>query len=645
MKRNVQSMTVETSIIVRAFNEEKHLGNLFDGFDNQTYRDFEVIVVDSGSFDRSREIAEVRADRLVRINSHDFTFGYSLNRGIEVAKGQFVVIVSAHVIPVDRYWLEKLITPLRDNNTAMSYGQQRGVACSKYSEAEDYRRIFGAMPKIEHPSNFSVNNANSAIKKVLWDQLEFDETLTGLEDIAWARHWMERGYQVIYEPNAAIYHIHEETWRQVRHRFYREAVAYRRMGLKGRSAIPLELLKEIGKLFGDFISAANNRKNPVAKRLTFGQRIREIIYFRINMNYGALKGLIEKHPLDTRESREKTFFDRRVKGVVIHKPKQAAFEEIELPGIKPGDALIRVSHAAICATDIEIFNGTLGYYNNGMGSYPIIPGHEFSGRIVNVGQNVTGLNEDDPVVVECIQSCGSCSECLCGNFIGCVERSELGVLRRNGAYAEYIVAPAKFVHKLPLNMDLRAATLCEPLAVILKGLRRVNLGPVSGAEKAEECLVLGSGPLGHMCALVLAHQGHSVTAFDRNPKRRMLFDGTTINTIDDLSELHRFNIIVEITGDPGVLNRALNESPANAKLLLLGLPYGERPFSFETVAAYDKTVTGSVGSTAEDFKAAITLLSELRLEPYFNCPMALEDFQLAWEKSQQGNVLKVILDV
>jgi threonine dehydrogenase-like Zn-dependent dehydrogenase/GT2 family glycosyltransferase len=645
VKHNAKTMIVETSIIVRTFNEEKHLGNLFDGFDRQTYRDFEVIVVDSGSFDRTRDIAEERADKLIRINSHDFTFGYSLNRGIKESKGKFIAIVSAHVIPVDDYWLEKLIKPLQQDKVAMAYGQQRGIACSKFSEAEDYRRIFGIKPKIEDPSRFSVNNANSAIKKILWDKQNFDETLTGLEDIAWARHWMERKYQVIYEPSAAIYHIHEETWRQVRHRFYREAVAFRKMGLKSPATIPRELLREVVRLFDDLFRALLVKENPVVERLSLGQRIREILYFRINMNFGALKGLLEKHPLNTRESRELTFFDRRAKGVLIHKPNQAAFEEIELPGIKPGDALIRVSHVAICATDIEIFNGTLGYYKNGMGDYPIVPGHEFSGRIVNVGQNVMGLNEDDPVVVECIQSCGSCRNCLCGNFIGCVERSELGVLRRNGAYAEYVVAPAKFVHKIPMNMDLRVATLCEPLAVILKGLRRVNLSSVSSGAKPMECAVLGSGPLGHMCALVLAHQGHSVTAFDRNPKRRLLFDSTTIKTTDDLSKLHRFNIIVEITGDPEVLSRALHESPANATLLLLGLPYGERPFSFEAVAAYDKTVTGSVGSTAEDFKAAIKLLPKLHLEPYFQCPMALEDFHSAWDKSRQGDVLKVILDV
>ena len=129
-----KTITVETSIIVRTFNEEKHLGNLFDAFDKQTYRDFEVIAVDSGSFDRTRDIAGERADRLIRINSHDFTFGYSLNTGIKEAKGKFIVIVSAHTIPSGDHWLEKLIKPLKDPKTAMTYGRHLGVASSKFGE-------------------------------------------------------------------------------------------------------------------------------------------------------------------------------------------------------------------------------------------------------------------------------------------------------------------------------------------------------------------------------------------------------------------------------------------------------------------------------------------------------------------------------
>ena len=109
--------------------------------------------------------------------------------------------------------------------------------------------------------------------------------------------------------------------------------------------------------------------------------------------------------------------------------------------------------------------------------------------------------------------------------------------------------------------------------------------------------------------------------------------------------MSRFSLIVEATGDPEVLNKALHESPANATILLLGLPYGPQQFSFEAIAAFDKTVIGSVGSTAVDFEDAIRLLPDLDLDEFFKCRMPLEDFEKAWETSRNGNALKVILDM
>ncbi|MBT7770585.1 MAG: alcohol dehydrogenase catalytic domain-containing protein [Rhodospirillales bacterium] len=631
------------SVIVRTFNEQKHLHALFDAFERQTFRDFETIVVDSGSFDQTREIAEQRADKLIRISSHDFTFGYSLNIGIKAAAGHTIAIISAHTVPTDAHWLANLITPLKDEKTAMAYGRQVAMASSKFSEAEDFERTFGPTPRPEHPSRFAVNNANSALKKDLWEQYPFDDKLTGLEDIDWARHWMSKGFGVHYQPDAALYHIHEETWQQVRHRYYREAVAWRRMGLLKRRSIPTIVSRELLATLKDFSSAIKSNTNPVKERLSIGQRLREIAYFRSHKNYGTLKGLLSSHPMETREEQETLLFDRSTEAVVIHGPEKAALEMVNVPTLKPGDALIQVAHVAVCATDLEIFEGSLGYFKNGLASYPIVPGHEFSGHIAAVGQKVTALKEGDSVVAECIQSCGVCHECISGNFIDCEERTELGVFRRNGAYAGYVVVPSRFIHKLPAGTDMRRAALCEPLAVILKALRRI--GPVlDGRQDALRCAVVGCGPLGHLCAKVLRHRGYAVTGFDRNPKRRELFDGTGINTSDNLEDLAKFNLIVEITGDPEVLDKALHLSPANATLLLLGLPYGQRSFSFENIAAFDKTVTGSVGSTAEDFIAAIELLAKLDLTPYFNCPMALADFESAWRKSQSGDVLKVILD-
>lgn len=635
--------TTDVSIIIRTFNEQKHLHKLFDAIGRQSLKKFETIVIDSGSFDQTREIAEQRADQLIRISSHDFTFGYSLNVGIKVAKGKYVVIISAHTIPCDDYWLENLIAPLADDKVAMAYGRQIGLACSKFSEAEDLERLFGPDPRIDSSESYAVNNANSALKKELWNEYSFDEKLTGLEDVDWARHWMQKGRQVIYKPEAAIYHIHEETWRQVGHRYYREAVAWRHMGLRRRRNIPTLLVSEAVSTFSDLSRAVQSSNNPVKERLTRGQRIREILYFRFHKNLGTMKGLLAAHPMETRAEQESLLFDRTTDAVVIHGPGNASFEKIELPKLKPGDVLIQVAHVAVCATDLEIFEGTLGYFKNGMAQYPIVPGHEFSGRVAATGQNVDTLSKGDPVVAECIQSCGSCDECRMGNFIGCAERTELGVLRRNGAYAEYVVVPAKFVHRLAPGFSLRQAALCEPLAVILKGLRRVEPNLASRAKDLN-CAVIGSGPLGHLCAKVLSHRGYRVTAFDRNEKRRALFDDTNISVSNNLSDLANFNFIVEVTGDPEVLDAALRDSPANATLLLLGLPYGQRSFSFESIAAYDKMVAGSVGSTADDFTEAMKLLPELDLSPYLKCSYSLAEFSEAWTTSKQGNVLKVILD-
>jgi glycosyltransferase involved in cell wall biosynthesis len=205
----------ETSIVIRAFNEERHLPGLFDGLAGQGYRDFETIVVDSGSFDRTRDIAERRADRLVRIKSDDFTFGHSLNVGIAHGRGRFIVIVSAHTAPTSGRWLENLVAALHDPRTAMVYGQQQGSADSKFSERRDFARTFGTHPRTLAPPDFFANNANSAVRRELWERHRFDEALPGLEDVEWAKHWMEQGYRVVYAAAAGAHRAASSTARRI----------------------------------------------------------------------------------------------------------------------------------------------------------------------------------------------------------------------------------------------------------------------------------------------------------------------------------------------------------------------------------------------------------------------------------------------
>ena len=114
----------ETSIVIRTFNEEKHIGNLLSAIASQTYKNYEIVIVDSGSTDDTLSIAEKFPVRIIKIESRDFTFGYSLNVGCEASRGKYLVFVSAHILPVSREWLSNLVNAFKNEKVAMVYGRQ-----------------------------------------------------------------------------------------------------------------------------------------------------------------------------------------------------------------------------------------------------------------------------------------------------------------------------------------------------------------------------------------------------------------------------------------------------------------------------------------------------------------------------------------
>ena len=637
---------LETSIIIRTYNESRYLPDLLGAIQKQRYGNYETIVVDSGSIDGTLDIAAQAADKIIPIQSSDFTFGYSLNVGIQEAGGRFIVIVSAHTLPVDEDWLANLVQPLHDAQTAMVYGRQLGGPTSKFSETRDMQRTFGPQRQILSPPRFFANNANSAIRKDLWHEHPFDETLLGLEDIEWAKYWMERDYKVVYEPQAALHHIHEETWWQVRRRYFREAVAARKIGIKGVPQAIMTPVKESLRTLTDLGHLLLTKEPPHNQGRSKAEKTHEAIMFRYNKSVGTVKGLLDRSADQDADVRHDILFDRSGQAVVIRGIRKAALETVPIPDIKPGEVLIRVAYEAICATDLEIYRGTLGYYQNGMAQYPIVPGHEFSGSVVAYGTNVDNLQMGDPVVVECIQSCGECEDCQRENFLGCRQRSELGVIGRNGGYAEYVTVPGKFVHRLPADIDPVAACLCEPLAVAIKGMKRLRRTWRQKERKdSKSCAVVGAGPLGHLCARVLAHWGHQVTVFDRAQQRLDYFSDSGIATAQDLAGIDRFDNIIEATGSPDALDEILRISRAGTSILLLGLPYAHRNFTFESIVAYDKIIVGSVGSSAKHFKMAIELLPEIDTRAFTEKILPLAEFEQAWRLAESQKHLKVILSV
>lgn len=632
----------ETTIVIRTFNEAKHLPRLLKALREQRYQDFDVVVVDSGSVDGTRELAREHDAQVIRIDRSHFTFGYSLNAGIEASQGRLIAIVSAHTLPATDRWLSALTADLRRPEVAMVYGKQMGWATSKFSEAQDFRRTFGDRRLTMCPPHFFANNANSAVRRDLWQQYPFNVELPGLEDIDWARHWMQSEYLVVYEPEAALYHIHEESAAQIRHRYYREAVAARRLRLKRRRSVVAAVGQEAVRLVTD-LSVALGRSTVRALPQPVTRCAADIVSFRVNKAVGTAHGLLDGARLADPRARDSVFFDRSFEAVVIEAPGRATIRRREMPRMKPGDVVIKVSYVGICHTDLEILDGTLGYFARGLARYPVVPGHEISGRVVAVGPTVTGLEVGYSVVVECIQSCGACDQCLRNNRIGCPDRRELGVFNADGGYARYVVVPHRFVHRLAPDTDLLRATLCEPLAVVVKGLARLRRAWPDPHE-AKRCAVMGAGSLGRLCGLVLAHMGHDVTLFDADARRAAVKEPRLVGSTR-FDNLHEFDTLVEATGNPDALDTLLAGSRPGSSLLLLGLPYARRDFDFESLVSFDKTLTGSVGSGPDDFREAIALLPALNLASYLENVVPFEQFRLGWERCRARQGLKTILQV
>lgn len=201
------------SLVIRAYNEERYIGRLLEGVRRQTVTDVEVILVDSGSTDATPAIAAQYGAKIIHIPPQEFTFGRSLNRGIAAATRDFIVIASAHVYPVYPDWLERLLEPFADPKIALTYGKQRGDENSKFSEHQIFARWFPEESTLNQPHPFC-NNANAAIRRSLWEQHPYDETLTGLEDLAWAKWAQSQGWRIAYIAEAEVIHVHNETPRR-----------------------------------------------------------------------------------------------------------------------------------------------------------------------------------------------------------------------------------------------------------------------------------------------------------------------------------------------------------------------------------------------------------------------------------------------
>ncbi len=286
------------SIIIRCCNEEHHIGRLLEGIGQQTVSGVEVIVVDSGSTDATLAIASRYPVKIISINREDFSFGYALNVGCSAATGDLLVLASAHVYPLHRDWLERLLAPFANEKVALVYGRQVGNELANFAENQVLRKWFPEKSDSNQDHPFC-NNANAAVRRSLWERFPYDETLTGLEDLAWARQAMGAGYRIAYEAQAEVVHVHNERPQLLLNRYRREAIALKRIFPEERFG----LLDFIHRLSQNVVSDLFH----AARQGVLWQSLPGIMVFRCMQFWGTYRGFAQ-HGAVTRQLRQKFYY-------------------------------------------------------------------------------------------------------------------------------------------------------------------------------------------------------------------------------------------------------------------------------------------------------------------------------------------------
>jgi len=198
--------TPKIAVVIRARNEESWIGYCLDMVFRQDYPDFEVIVVDNESTDHTQQVVARYPVKQV-ISIQDYRPGRALNDGIRASKAPLIACLSAHCIPKDAGWLRALATGFADPSIAGVYGRQLPLAYSTALDKRDLLTIFGLDRRLQ-TKDYYFHNANSMIRRDVWQEIPFDETLANIEDRHWGKAAIRAGYRLAYEPDAAVYHHH-----------------------------------------------------------------------------------------------------------------------------------------------------------------------------------------------------------------------------------------------------------------------------------------------------------------------------------------------------------------------------------------------------------------------------------------------------
>ncbi len=297
------------------------------------------------------------------------------------------------------------------------------------------------------------------------------------------------------------------------------------------------------------------------------------------------------------------------------------------PPTNPAEALIRIRKAGVCSTDLELLKG---YY-----PYAGVLGHEFVGEVVQapdaawVGRRVVG---------EINASCGICEQCIGGRPTHCENRTVLGIVNRNGVFAEYTMLPLANLHRVPDSVPDETAVFTEPLAAALEIQQQVHIQP------GDRVLLVGAGRLGQLIAQTLTFLGCDLRVVARHANQQKLLaeGGIRVIEIGDIMP-HRWDIVVEATGSPDGFDLARQAVRPRGILVMKSTYKGNMQVNLSSVVVDEVTI---LGSRCGPFEPALRLLENRLVDPIrlIETSFRLDRGVEAMDQASQPGVLKVLLE-
>jgi L-iditol 2-dehydrogenase len=294
----------------------------------------------------------------------------------------------------------------------------------------------------------------------------------------------------------------------------------------------------------------------------------------------------------------KSAHSKTMKAAVLYAPGDVRVEQVKIPTIGAGDLLVRVAACGVCGSDIPRMNFTGAHH------HPIICGHEFSGFVTQVADDVASFSIGDLVTVPPLVPCNACASCKAGEFSLCEDYDYFGS-RRNGAYAEFAVVPASNALVMPADLDPRAAAMIDPSAIALHAIRRTRLG--AGHRVA----VIGAGPIGlfavQWARLLGATEVLAVDVNEQKAEMARVAGATHTANNDEQALAHAgdgYDIIIESAGVPQTVALAANLAARHGEAVFIGIPHKTVEFdksTFSNILRREVSLHGSWNSFSAPF--------------------------------------------